>query len=159
MTQQPRIIQFIYKAPVVILWLAGAQYIFHMVSNYREDTTNITNAGFAIMATLAALSFSFARVIESEELKDRVMFAGERFLHGAILTVVATILKYFIFAMLKNPFFSNSVKLEVVLSFTIGMLVSLMFFYGFMYAHTGLRVLNDLLLLRFTRHKDWDNLW
>ena len=35
------------------------------------------------MATLAALSFSFARVVESDELKDRIMFAGERFLHGA----------------------------------------------------------------------------
>lgn len=159
MIQQPRIIRFVYKAPVFLVGMLGALYAVHMLSNYREDTTNITNAGFVIMATLAALSFSFARVVESDELKDRIMFAGERLLHGAISVLVASILKYFILILPKiHPFF-NSVKLEVGLSLTIGILAAVIFFNGVLFAHTGLRVLNDLLLMRFTRHKDWDDLW
>ncbi len=158
MIQQPRILRFVYKAPVVLVAMLGYLYAMSLVFNYREDTTNITNAGFAIMATLAALSFSFARVVESDELKDRIMFAGERFLHGAILVLVASILKYFIFILLKLPSFSNSANLEVGLSFTVGMLAALIFCNGVLFAHTGLRVLNDLLLMRFTRHEDWDDL-
>jgi hypothetical protein len=157
--QQPRIIQFVYKAPVALVGILGAMYAVSMVFNYRENTTNITNAGFAIMATLAALSFSFARVVESDELKDRIMFAGERLLHGAILVLVVSILKYFMFMLLKLPSLSSSATLELVLSFTVGLLAAVIFSNGVLFAHTGLRVLNDLLLLRFTRHKDWDDLW
>ncbi len=159
MIQQPRIVQFVYRAPVVLVGILGFLYTAQIAFNYRQDTTSVTNAGFAIMATLAALSFSFARVVESDELKDRITFAGERLLHGAILVLIASILKYFIFALLKLPSFANSTRIEVVLSFTVGMLTALIFGSGVLFAHTGLRVLNDLLLLRFTRHKDWDDLW
>lgn len=130
-----------------------------IVFNYREDTTNITNAAFAIMATLSALSFSFARVVETEELKDRLMFAGERLLHGAILVLVASLLKYFVLAFLKLSFISKLPSAETTVSLTIGMLIALIFCNGILFAHTGLRILNDLLLLRFTRHEDWDDNW
>jgi hypothetical protein len=159
MIDQPRIIQFVYKAPVFLIGLMGFLYAIYMMVNFRENTIAITNTGFVVLATLAALSFSFARVVESDELKDRILFAGERFLHGAILILIASILKYFIFLVLKNPIFSSSVKLELGLSFTIGVLAGIIFSNGVLFAHTGLRVLNDLLLMRFTRHSDWDDLW
>ncbi len=130
-----------------------------MFVNFRDDTTNITNAGFAIMATLSALSFSWARVVESDELKDRLMFAGERLLHGTLLVLVASILKYCIFSLLKLPYITNSAILEGAIKFTVGSLSMLIFFNAVLFAHTGLRVLNDLLLLRFTRHRDWDDIW
>ncbi len=158
MTEQPRIIRFVYKAPLVLAVFMGYAYGINMIFNFREDTTNVTNAGFAIMASLAAISFSFARVIESDELKDRIMFAGERLLHGAILILIASILKYFVFLILKFPPFASSGMVEPVLLFTIGLLTALIFLNGVLFAHTGLRVLNDLLLLRFTRYKDWDDI-
>jgi hypothetical protein len=153
-----RIVQFVYKAPVVLVAFLAYLYAIRMIFNYREDTTNVTNAGFAIMASLAALSFSFARVVESDALKDRIMFAGERLLHGGELVLVASILKYFIIALLKLPLFADATKIEVALSFSIGMLAAVIFSNGVLFAHRGLRVLNDLLLLRVTRHKDWDDL-
>jgi len=159
MIEQPRIIRFVYKAPLVLAAFMGFAYGIFMIFNYRSDTTSITNAGFAIMASLAAISFSFARVIESDELKDRIMFAGERLLHAAILILTASILKYFVFLILKFPPFASSAKVETALLFTIGLLAALIFSNGVLFAHTGLRVLNDLLLLRFTRYKDWDDIW
>jgi hypothetical protein len=148
-----------YKAPLVLAMFMGAFYTFFVFINYREDTTNVTNAGFAIMASLAAISFSFARVVESDELRDRIMFAGERLLHGAILILIASILKYFVFSILKFPLFVGSVKVESGLLFSVGVLTGLFFSNGILFAHTGLRVLNDILLLRFTRYKDWDHTW
>lgn len=159
MTEQRRIIRFVYKTPLALAVIMGALYGMVMVLNYREDTTNITNAGFAIMASLAAISFSFARVVETDELRDRIMFAGERLLHGAILMLTASTLKYLVFLILNHPLFPTSTMVEVAMMLTVGLLTSLIFINGILFAHTGLRVLNDLLLLRFTRQKDWDNLW
>lgn len=157
--EQPRIIQFVYKAPVAIIGIIGVVYAFHIIFQYKEDTTLITNTAFAIIATLAALAFSFARVIETDKLKDRVMFAGERLLHGAILVIVASILKYFLYLLYSIPAFEESTWLTFVTSLTVGVLTGVVFANGIMFAHTGLRVLNDLLLLRFTRHKDWDDIF
>jgi hypothetical protein len=157
--EQPRILKFFYKMPVVLIGLVGYVYAISLIGRFKEDTTAITNAGFAILATLAALSFSFARVIETDQLKDRVMFAGERFLHGAVLVLVASILKYFSFLLFKLPIVGSLEWLAYAISLTIGIFNTFIFGMGIMFAHTGLRVLNDLLLARFTRHKDWDNLW
>lgn len=159
MTEQHRVIRFVYKAPLALAVIMGALYAMVIVFNFREDTTNITNAGFAIMASLAAISFSFARVVETDLLRDRIMFAGERLLHGAILMLTASVLKYFVFLILNLPIFAVSTLVESVLMFTVGLLSALIFINGILFAHAGLRVLNDLLLLRFTRQEDWDNLW
>lgn len=159
MTEQPPIIRFVYKAPLLLASFMGALYGLFMVLNFREDTTSITNASFAIMVSLAAVSFSFARVVESDELKDRIMFAGERLLHAAILVLIASILKYFVFLILKFPPLADSPQVETTLLFSLGLLGALIFSNGVLYAHTGLRVLNDLLILRFTRYKDWDDIW
>lgn len=106
--QQPWIIRLLYKAPVVLVGLMGFVYACILVLRFKEDTSSITNAAFAIMATLAALSFSFARATE-DELRDRITFAGERFLHGAVNVLVVSILKYFIFLLYQIPEFASSV--------------------------------------------------
>ena len=87
------------------------------------------------------------------------MFAGERFLHGALLVLVASLLKYFVYALVKLPFIAKLSYAETSILFTVGLLAAIIFSNGILFAHTGLRVLNDLLLLRFTRHKDWDDIW
>ena len=51
--------------------------------SYDDKSLDITINAFAIVATLCALSFSFARAIEGE-LRNRVLFTGERFLHDGI---------------------------------------------------------------------------
>ena len=158
MIEQPRLIRFLYKTPLVLAVLIGYLYGVVMIFNYREDSTNVTNAGFAIVASLAAISFSFARVLEDAHDRDRIVFAGERLLQGAILILVASILKYFVFLILKSSYFANSSAVETALSLTIGLFAALIFSNGILFAHTGLKVLNDFLLTRLTRYKDWDDI-
>ncbi len=148
-----------FKAPIILLGFVGYAYTSFLVVRFEEDTTPITNTAFAIIATLAALSFSFARVAETEALRDRLAFAGERFLHGALLILVASILKCFVFLVLKIPNYTASPIRENATYFTMSLVGRVFFGYGFLFAHTGLRALNDLLLTRMARHKDWDNLW
>lgn len=159
MVEQPRIIQFVYKVPVVLVGFLGYLYAIILIFRFKEDTTGITNAAFAVMATLSALSFSFARVIETDARRDRVMFAGERLLHGAILVLVASLLKYLLFLLYSSATFTFAGWPEHVTTYTVGMLTAIVFGNGIMFAHTGLRVLNDLLLKRFTRREDWDDMW
>jgi len=137
----------------------GFVYATNLFFNYRSDTTNVTNAAFVIMASLAALGFSFARVVESEELRNRITFAGERLLHGAILVLVASMLKYVMISFFALPSIAKLTAVRTITEFTIGLLVAVIFSNGVLFALTGLRVLNDILLLRMTREKDWDDIW
>lgn len=157
--QQPKFLRFIYKTPVALIGLIGYVYGASLILNYQKDTTLVTNAGFAIIATLSALSFSFARVIETEQLKDRVMYGGERFLHGAIFIIVGSILKYLVLSALLVLDETKYAILLIGLKITVGVLSGIVFCTGIMFAHTGLKVINDLLILRFTRYKDWDDIF
>lgn len=159
MVQQPKIIRFVYKAPVVLIGFVGYCYAMILIVNYEKDTTNITNVAFVIMATLSALAFTFAQAMDQADIKDRLVFSGERLLHGALLVLIGSILKYFIVAFVNYQLISKYEYLVIVTKFTIGMLVGIIFTNGVLFAHTGLRILNDLLLLRFTRHKYWDDIW
>ena len=159
MIRQPLLIRIVYRSPVFLLGFLGYAYAIQLVFNYREDTTNTTNAAFAIMASLSALSFSFARAIEPLELRNRLTFAGERLLHGAVLVLVASLLKYFVFVFLSLPSIPAVEYAETIGLFTLGLLVAVIFSNGVLFAHTGLPILNDLLLNRMTREKDWDDLW
>lgn len=156
LTRQPLIIRIVYKTPVLLIGLIGFIYAIILVMRFNQDTSIITNSAFAIMATLSALSFSFARAAE-EELRDRITFAGERFLHGAIIVLTVSIAKYIIYLAFQSPTI-HSAYWKNLLSFPVGIVLAVVFANGILFAHTGLRVLNDLLLMRYTRYSDWDDL-
>jgi hypothetical protein len=84
----------------LFLGLAGtiavtAVYLYHLSANVRSDTTPVTNAAFLITGTLSAISFAWAQALLPDD-KDRVrvLFAGERLLHGSVFLIIASILKY-----------------------------------------------------------------
>jgi hypothetical protein len=146
-------LRFMYRFPVALLVLLGFAYVVQLMSSYSDDTITVTNTAFVIMATLAGLSFSFARVIESDVLTSRVTFAGERLLHGGILVPVASLLKYAAFNLVSIPFVANIPHARTSVLLTAGIVGSTFFFAGVLIAHRGLRVLNDLLISRMTREK------
>jgi len=76
--------------------LAGALAIFFfaaLIVSLDQDTTPITNAAFAAVATLAALCLSAARAAEGCA-STRYARAGEGFLFGALLVMLASVLRY-----------------------------------------------------------------
>lgn len=156
-----RSIYFVYTrgSPVLIL-AVGMYYCYTLFYNVSKDTTAITNVAFAIVASLAALSFSCARAIEkSPEDKDRFTYAGERYMHAAILLLIASVIKYALLSLQANELISSLEWLVQGLRYGMGSFVGILFFWALMSAHTGLKVINDLLWSRIRRQPDWDDIW
>lgn len=156
-TQQPKLINFVYKAPVVVAMFSTGIYGLQLFIDVKHDSTTLFNAVFAVMLGLSAMCFSFAGAKEAKGISDRLVFAGERLLHGAILVIVTSLIKYLLFKA------SNVIDIDSANLFTKGIfwfvtiIACVVFSNGLLFAHTGIRILNDLLILRMTRHKDWDD--
>lgn len=147
------------RVPILLLLFIGLYWTIFLFSNLKEDTTIITNAAFAITATLAALSFSCARAItDSEKISDEVTYSGERFFHSAIILLTASLLKYSYLSAQSSEFVNTSGIAWAILSSVIGFIVGVLFFWALSSAHGGLLVLNKLLWKRFSRHPKWDSL-
>jgi hypothetical protein len=143
------------RGSVVLVLAAGVYLTPKFLYDPSRDTTMLTNSGFAILASMAGLAFSWSRAIQSpgaEGLRDRVCFAGERFLHAAILMILASTLKY---AAIVD---STSSTVVEAIQFVLGTVVGCLFFWAMITAHTGLRIVNEILWSRMARHSDWDNL-
>ena len=81
------------RLPVFLSLFVGYAYTAIILNDLKQDTTSITNAGFAILATLATLSFGCARAVE-DAAGDRFAYAGERCFHAALMVIMASLLKY-----------------------------------------------------------------
>ena len=85
----------VIKGSAVLVFLVGIVFLTVVLQNYRSDTTRITNTAFGITAVLASLCFSCACAIgDKDKDRDRFAYAGERFMHGSIFLIIASILKY-----------------------------------------------------------------
>jgi hypothetical protein len=121
-----------------------------------RDTTPISNGALAIMATMAALSFSYSRALTDDEQKERALFAGEKFLHSAVLALIASILRYGEAKISGTSWMQEHATLSGWITFPILAITVGLFTHSLIVGHVGVRVLNRLLLLNFTRHPDWD---
>ena len=75
--------------------LVGLYFAVEFSFVHDANPTGLANAAFAITATLAALSFSYARNLASRpDLQEQVVAGGERLLRGAILMILASLLQY-----------------------------------------------------------------
>jgi hypothetical protein len=91
-----------YKVNLVLLPnfffnIIGISVVIYGFRNIKEDTTSLTNYGFAILAGIASVCFSWIRGLDinNEPLMiERISKAGEGALHCAIIFLLASALKY-----------------------------------------------------------------
>jgi hypothetical protein len=154
-----RAVYFLFtRISVLLVFFVGLYWTYVVFASLKEDTTTITNAAFAVAATLAALSFSCARAVtDSVEASDRFTYAGERFLHGAVMLLCASLLKYAYLRAESSGLLDSRILSWTVLTEIIGIMVGVLFFWALSSAHGGLIVLNKLLWTRFNRYPDWDD--
>jgi hypothetical protein len=75
---------------VLFVGLAGA-----MLFDPARDTLSVASTSFAAALALAAVSFSYARTLQEEsQVRDELVFAGERLVGGAVSFLIASILRY-----------------------------------------------------------------
>lgn len=158
-TQQPKIVNFVYKAPVVLAMLFTGIYGIMLFIDVTNDSTSLINAVFAVMLGLSAICFSIAAAKENKRISDRILFAGERLLHGAILVIVTSLIKYLLFKTNYAIDISSANEFIKFIFLSFNIIVCVVFLQGLFFAHTGIRILNELLILRMTRHRDWDDMF
>ena len=88
---------FIVIIPSVIFALLGGSILLYSFKNINEDTTYLTNYGFAILIGLSSVCFSWTRNLDNE--KEPLMLrtasaSAEGFLHCAIIFLLSSIIKY-----------------------------------------------------------------
>jgi len=154
---------FYYKlaihAPGVIALIIGITYGYQVFINLKKDTTAITNTAFVILATLAALSFTFSRAVRKhDEIEDRLLYSGERFLHSALFNLQASLIKYIVL-IIRPPNIAAGNLLEIIIVDFLGFIVGMIFIQAIYAAHTGIIVLNKILWKRMGRHPDWNNIF
>lgn len=92
----------------------------------RDETTKLTNLGFAIIAALSALCFSWNRsIITNVELQNFTRKQGERSLLVAILFLVCSGIKYTI-VIIRSATFLNP-KIVIGIQLAIFPFVAIMF--------------------------------
>lgn len=147
------------KGSVVLVFFIGVLYVVSLSQNYRNDTTQVTNAAFAITATLASLCFACARSLENDDKdRDRFTYSGERFLHASILLITASLLKYALLSMRSQQLGQTLSLIINVATMPLGICVSALFMFALLDAHAGLKICSEILWNRTQRHSDWDKL-
>ena len=142
--------------PIFLVLVVGLYYNLVLFDNLDKDTTQITNAAFALVISIASVSFGFSRALSSDDQdRDRVVFAGERFFHAAIALLAASILKYATLSL--NQAIGTTAWYVYLVSFVVGLSIPVLFASSLLSVHTGLRILNRILWNRSNRYKDWDS--
>jgi hypothetical protein len=87
-------IKIVFGILLLFIFLAGAVFIIFTFSKASFDTTSITNAGFAIFAGCASVSFAWARNLEDKNDISKINAHGENLFLSALCFVIASLLKY-----------------------------------------------------------------
>jgi predicted membrane channel-forming protein YqfA (hemolysin III family) len=150
---------FIIKGSLYLIFITGILFVVLLLQNYKNDTTHITNAAFAITASLASLCFSCSRALSAEDKdRDRFTYSGERFMHASILLITASILKYALLALQSTQFGQSHTTTIQVLTFPLGICVGALFMHALVNAHTGFKICGELLWPRLYRYDDHDKI-
>lgn len=130
-----------------------AVYVYHLGSNYRTDTTSVTNAAFLIAGTLSALCFAWVQALLPEDPdRDRVLFSGERFLHSAIFLIIASTLKYAALTLLTYRIPDAAVTILRLVGDAFGILAAVLFFLAVGGAYFGVLAIYGILWSRAPRY-------
>jgi hypothetical protein len=147
--------QFVlWHMPVSMVALIGLYFAYRLFISPTQNTVGITNYAFGIVGVLSSISFAYARTVDDNEDKQRIQYCGERFLHSAILFLVASIMKYFLLQEQLCPVFGKSKIIS-------GIILLIGFFQGTLYLTSlvnGIAALRELNAILYARKKPGEEL-
>lgn len=154
-----RKISYIYtrKLPPKLIFIALFLLIINSVSRVASskeilnELVNFYLATIGLTITLASVTFSYARVFEKEAIREKIINAGESFLHVAIAAILATLL-----AWLGDQLFNfqqwNYHNLMHYIGIIIAGLISMFLYITAIDLYNGLIDLEDFLFTRTRRN-------
>ena len=140
-----------YRLALLFAWIIGFNFILRMFIDFKSDTTSLSNGAFAIVASLAALSFSCARSLDEEKvLAKGFNLAGQSLFFAAIIFIMASVLKYSLLSLKQVPWILTQHQLVNVLDFLLGGLAAVLFGVAIAFTSRGLELVLALLEHRVT---------
>jgi hypothetical protein len=130
-----------------VVGLVGLYFTSAHLISLTKDTTTITNAAFAIMASLAALCFSYARCLDQTlDVRPNVIHSGERFFHAAIILLTASLIKYIALACVLVEIRSTIASTILwILGNILGFIVMALFIRALFFANTAIVEITNIL--------------
>lgn len=122
-------------------------------ANFGEDTTELSNSFFVLLATLAALSFSYAK-IQGQDVAVHMNLdvAGARCFHGAVLLILASVLKYALWHVKAVTDLDEDPTTLLLMDVPLGIMAGVLFLLAAAEAYMALRVISDFLVEQLLDH-------
>ncbi len=123
---------FIVTLPNYFFGGLGVAIIIAEFKDFKKDTTGLTNYGFAILAGISSLCFSWLKTLDANKepkMIKEISIAGEGSLHAAIIFLLSSALKYGSFHLnsvipvdwkIFNRTFGVALLITYTISFTLG---------------------------------------
>lgn len=138
---------FLWHLPISVVAIIGLHFAFRIFINQAANTTSIINYAFAIVIALASVSFGYARLLEENGSRLKAQYCGERFLHSALLFLVASVVKHFLLQDEVRLAYGGPPPIACILYF-MGFLPGILFLGSLVNCIAGLRDLNSMLYER-----------
>jgi hypothetical protein len=131
----------------------SALYAVAVLFGFAHDTFHVTTTAFAVMMGLAGVFFGFGRVLDDEnDVRDKVVFCGERALHGALYMLTAAVIEFGFQRGEKFLLIHNAAGTVIKAERLIGsLLVALFFVVALVEVHRAMQTIYGLLETR--RHR------
>jgi hypothetical protein len=111
-------------------------------SNPKENTTALTNIGFAVLGGISSICFSWSRAIEEKVMVKDIVSAGEHCFLAALLFLCASAIKFGFFTLVKgNEIYHWAAQVCLYGSVVI-------FTFGYILASIGILMLIFIILKR-----------
>lgn len=145
--------KFILNVTIYAVMLWG----FFTYIDITKPSNILFNSAFAVLFGLAAICFTYSEKIQDNYLSDRLLFAAERIVHGALLIIIASALRFVSISLLgETPLESASLWLVIPI-YTLTFIGVFAFNNGMIFAQKGISILSDMLNERMFRYEDWDS--
>lgn len=135
----------------MIICISGLFYIQRLIIEPIEKVTSIALTAIGIIAALSSLCFSFIQGISDEHDKNSGLYAGEKFLHSALLIILTLFLKYITDQALSYNLIKAIIWLKSTILIVAGILIFGMGFYAVIMAALGFHDLNKTLWSRYEK--------
>lgn len=146
----PKITDFISRIlGYFIISAAGILYLTQVLTKPGQNFTAIGLSAFASVGALAGLAFAFIPCLSEEHDKQRVLYAGEKFLHSALLLLQCVLLKFAAGYVGQWSWLRASRWVEIPLRALYFLCLLSLTTYAFYFALYGFEALNDLLWRRY----------
>lgn len=104
--------------PVLLFVYVVFMIILDYFGNIENDTTTLTNFGFAILGGISSITFSWQKTLDKEDdstLINELQRYGELALYAAILFLIASSLKYGAIATSNNQVFKPFINKYILI--------------------------------------------